>query len=67
MGRGHNKQSVDNNEHRMPQAPKYDVRPRGASSETEFAEETPAQYVVEQKPGFPPTGVRRKMDETNRT
>ncbi|MCI3920127.1 hypothetical protein MO973_07775 [Paenibacillus sp. TRM 82003] len=60
MGRGHNKQSVDNNESRMPQVPGYDVRPRGEGAETEFAEEAEALYRVERKPGFAPTGVQRK-------
>ncbi|TLS52947.1 YfhD family protein [Paenibacillus antri] len=60
MGRGNNKQSVDNNESQMPQAPKYDVRDRGAASETEFAQELGDRYEVERKQGFPATGVRRK-------
>jgi hypothetical protein len=59
LGRGHNKQSVDNNESQLPQVPKYDIKAPGA--DTEFAEEAAAQYDIEQKPGFPPTGVRRKQ------
>jgi len=60
MGRGQNKQSVDNNEYRMPQVPKYDTRERGSAEDTEFAEELGDRYAVERKPGFPATGVRRK-------
>ncbi len=61
MGRGQNKQSVDNNEAQMPQVPKYDTRRRGgADAETEFAKELGDRYEVERKQGFPATGIRRK-------
>ena len=60
MGRGQNKQSVDNNESQMPQVPKFDTRARGGdAAETEFARELGDRYEVERKPGFPATGVRR--------
>lgn len=59
MGRGSNKRSVDNNEHRLPQTPGANLRERDVAEETEFAAELGDRYDVERKAGFPATGVQR--------
>ncbi|WP_199617069.1 YfhD family protein [Paenibacillus alkalitolerans] len=61
MARGQNRRTVDNNESQMPQSPKYEIRKRG--DDIEIAQELGDRYKIEQKPGFPPTGVTRKDRE----
>lgn len=61
MGRGNNRRTVDDNETKMPQVPKYDIKKSG--DDIELANEMGDRYVLQKKPGFGPTGVRRKDNE----
>ncbi|RBW68007.1 YfhD family protein [Bacillus taeanensis] len=58
MGRAQNQKARDKNKAKLPQVPRSQIVKD--DEELEIAKELDAQYELERKPGFPPTGVRRK-------
>jgi hypothetical protein len=58
VGRAHGQKTRDKNKAKLPQVPRSQIVKD--DEEIEIAKELDAQYELERKPGFPPTGVKRK-------
>ncbi|WP_248929645.1 YfhD family protein [Paenibacillus hamazuiensis] len=58
MGRDDNQYTRDKNKQASPQAPRREMASQ--QPDTEWANELGEKYELETRPGFPPTGVRRK-------
>ncbi|MGC4379059.1 YfhD family protein [Fictibacillus sp. Mic-4] len=62
MGRAHKQRITrDKNKSSLPQVPRANLV--STDSENEFAKELDDRYEFEVKPGFGPTGVRRKDED----
>jgi hypothetical protein len=54
------RENRDKNKASLPQVPRSNIVQQGDQEEVEFAKELDQKYEFEVKPGFSPTGVRRK-------